>query len=158
MKIVGQNKDHPQSEAITNWLGLIAFGAMLLPWIAIAIGCVTLGVGAIFRGDRELIVCLPAGIALLLLPTLLVYLAGLWYAPISGFELDGSMFTYTLDRKSDAKKRSIDDIRWLDHRMRRGHTRGYVIKFTDGCGIYVPRSLDKSDELAQAVKASIKNR
>lgn len=158
MKLIGEYKDPSQSETIAGWIGLVAFGAILLPWIAIAMGCITNGAGALFRGDRGLIVCLPAGIALLLLPTLLVYLNRRWYAPISRFELDDSIFTFTLAHKSDARKRSIDDIRWLEHRVRRGHTRGYIIKFIDGCGIYISRELDNADELAQAIKTSIKNR
>jgi hypothetical protein len=57
-----------------DWIGLLIVGAILLPWIAIAIGSILVGIIAISRGERALIVCFPAGLALFVLPTLLIYL------------------------------------------------------------------------------------
>lgn len=141
-----------------GWIGLAVVGAFLLPWIAIAIGCITVGIGAIFRGERSLIVCFPAGLALLLLPALLFYLDRRWYPRISQFVLDDNMLTYTRARESVATSRLVDDVRWVEHRMHRGHTRGYLVKFSDGSGIFVCRSLSSADELVIALKNVLKHR
>lgn len=158
MKLIGQFAPSTRSEVMLGWIGLAVVGAFLLPWIAIAIGCIMVGIGAIFRGERALIVCFPAGLALLLLPALLFYLDRRWYPRISQFVLDDNMLTYTLARESVATSRLIDDVSWVAHRMHRGHTRGYLVKFTDGSGIFVCRSLSSADELAIALKNAVKHR
>ncbi len=158
MKLIGQFAPSTRSEVILGWIGLAVVGTFLLPWIAIAIGCIIVGIGAVFRGERALIVCFPAGFALLLLPALLFYLDRRWYPRISRFVLDDNMLTYTLARESVATSRQIDDVCWVEHRMHRGHTRGYLVKFTDGSGIFVCRSLSSADELAIALKNVVKDR
>ncbi len=95
MKLVGQVVPSTRSEVIPIWIGLAVVGAFLLPWIAIAIGCIMVG---------------------------------------------------------------INDVRWVENRKHRGHTRGYLIKFSDGNGIYVCRSLSSSDVLANALNNVVKNR
>lgn len=72
--------------------------------------------------------------------------------------LGAGMLTYTLARESVATSRLIDDVRWVEHRMHRGHTRGYLVKFTDGSGIFVCRSLSNSHELAIALENVVKHR
>ena len=158
MKLIGRFAPSTRSDLLLGWIGLAFVGAFIAPWIAIAIGCVIIGVGGIFRGERALIVCFPAGLALLLLPALLFWLDRRWYSPISQFALDDNMLTYTLARKSVTASRLIDDVRWVEHRMHRGYTRGYLVKFTDGSGIFVCRSLSSADELAIALKNAVKHR
>lgn len=158
MKLTGEVVPSTRSEVILGWIGLAVVGVFLLPWIAIAIGCIMVGMGAVFRGERALIVCFPAGLALLVLPALLFYLDRRWYPRISQFMLDDNMLTYTLANESVATSRQINDVRWVENRMHRGHTRGYLVKFSDGKGIMVCRSLSSSEELANALRNVVKNR
>ncbi len=158
MKLIGQFGPSTRSDLIFGWIGLAFVGVFLLPWITIAIGCITIGIGATFRGERALIVCFPAGVALLVLPALAFYLDRRWYPRISQFVLDDNVLSYTLPHESVATSRQIDDVRWVEHRMHRGHTRGYLVKFRDGNGIFVCRSLSSADELAIVLKNMVKNR
>lgn len=158
MKLIGQFAPSTRSDLVFGWIGLAFLSVFLLPWIMIAIGCITVGIGAVFRGERALIVCFPAGIALLVLPVLGFYLDRRWYPRISQFVLDDNVLTYTLSHESEAKSRQINDVRWVEHRMHRGHTRGYLVKFRDGSGIYVCRSLSNAHELAIVMKNMVKHR
>lgn len=158
MKLSGQLEPSTQSEQMLGWAGLAVVGAILLPWIAIAIGSIMVGIVAISRGDRALIVCFPAGLALFLLPALFIYLNSRWYPRISQFVLEDNLLTFIRTHDSVATSRPLSDIRWLDHKMRRGHTRGYLIKFTDGRGVYISRSIGNADELAKMIKRLIEKR
>ncbi|MBX3438026.1 MAG: small multi-drug export protein [Planctomycetaceae bacterium] len=158
MKLIGQFGPTTRTQSIIGWLGLMLFVALLLPWIAIAGGCILAGIIAIQRGERALAICLPAGLALLVLPALLFYLDGRWYQRISDFVLDDDRFTYTLCRNEESVHRQLDDILWVEHRMRRRRTQGYLVKFRDGDGIFISRSLSNSDELARALKDAANNR
>jgi len=93
-----------------------------------------------------------------LLPALLFYLDRRWYPGISRFVLDDNRLTFTLARESVETSRQLDDVCWVEYRMHRGHTRGYLVKFTDGSGIFVCRSLSSADELAIALKNVVKDR
>lgn len=152
MKLVGQLPPFTRTQWILGWVGLAMVVVLLLPWILIAVGCILAGIGAIQRGEYSLVICLPAGLALLLLPALLVYLNGRWYPRVSGFSLDGRVLTYTLARAKVVVQRPTDEVRWVKNRMHRGHTRGYLVKFRDGCGIFVCRSITHADELARLLR------
>ena len=128
-----------------------------MPWIAIAVGCLLAGIVAIQRGEYSLIVCFPAGLALLVLPPLLFYLDCRCYRRVTGFALAGKDFTYTVSRDAVSIHRSSEDVCWVTNRMHRGRTTGYLIKFRDGGGIFVCRSLSNADELAGALKESAGN-
>ena len=156
MKLIGQFAPSTRSDLMFWWIGLAFVVVFLLPWIAIAIGCIIMGIAAVFRGERALIVCFPAGIALLALPTLVFNLDRRWYPRISQFVLDDDVLTYTLPRESVTMSRPINDVRWVEHRMHRWHTRGYLVKFRDGNGIFVCRSLSSADELAIVLKNMVK--
>jgi hypothetical protein len=158
MKLVGQTTPSTRSELILGWIGLVVVGAFLLPWIVMAVGCVLAGIVAIQRGEHSLVICLPAGLALLLLPTLLFYLDHRWYPRISEFVLDEDVLTYTRGRDPVPVRRRTDDVRWVKNRMHKGRTRGYLVKFHDGSGIFVCRSLTHADELARALRESISDR
>jgi hypothetical protein len=135
-----------------DWIGLLIVGAILLPWIAIAIGSILVGIIAISRGERALIVCFPAGLALFVLPTLLIYLDRRWYPRISQFILEDNRLTFMRTHDPVATSRQISDVRWVERRRRRGRTHGYLVKFIDGSGIFLCWSLSNADELAIALK------
>jgi hypothetical protein len=158
MKLIGTFARSTRSNVISSWIGLAVIGIFLLPWIAIAIGCILIGIGAVIRGEHALTVCLPTGLAVLLLPSLLFYLDRRWYRRISQFVLDGSILTYKFARDSVETSQKIQDVRWVEHRTRRGHTHGYLVKFKDGSGIFVCRSLSSADELAKLLKNVTKDR
>lgn len=158
MKLIGQYAPATRSQSLIGWLGVIVAVALLLPWIALAIGCVLAGVVAIQRGERSLFVCLPAGVALLVLPALLCWLNYRWYPRIQGFILDGNEFSYTLARDSTVVHRSLDEVRWVQNRGRRRRSRGYLLKFQDGSGIYVSRALSNADELAGLLSNVLRER
>jgi hypothetical protein len=158
MKLIGRFPPTTRFQSIFGWLGLVIVAGFLLPWIVLAVGCILAGVVAIQRGEGSLIICLPAGVALLALPTLLFYFDCRWYPRIGGFILDGNVLTYTLARDSTSLHRKTDDVRWVKNRMHRGRTRGYLVKFQDGSGIFVCRSLSNADELARVLRESVDNR
>lgn len=158
MKLVGQIPPSTRSELIFGWVGLSVAVVFLLPWATIAVGSVLAGIVAIQRGDRSLVICLPAGLALMLLPALLIYLNGRWYRRISEFSLDGNVFRYTLARAKVVEQRATDEVRWVKNRMHRGHTRGYLVKFQDGCGIFVCRSITHADEFARVLREEASGR
>jgi hypothetical protein len=158
MKLTGQFPPTTRSETILGWFGLVIVIAFLLPWIVMAVGCIVVGAGSLLQGDYALAICLPAGLALLILPIVLFYLDHRWYARVSNFALDGRQITYSVPGAKDAKMQEIDDVRWVKTRMHRGKTRGYLVKFHDGSGVFVCRSLTNADELARALKESAKMR
>lgn len=155
MKLSGQFPPATRSERIQGWLGGVVIFVFLLPWIAIAVGCILVGIGSIFRGDTTLLICLPAGLALLILPTVLLYLERRWYPRISSFTVDGSQLVYCLAGQSNLTYKELADVRWISHqRSRAGKTRGFRVKFRDGSGIYFCRSLPNADAFAQLLRES----
>jgi hypothetical protein len=157
-KLSGQMETAGRSQTFVGAIGLVFVVAILLPWVVLAVGCILAGIVAIQRGERALVVCLPAGLALLVAPALLFWLDSRWYPRISGFVHDDDVLRYTLSRDSTSVTRPTDDVRWVTPRMHRGRTRGHLVKFRDGSGIFVCRSIPHADELAQALKEAANKR
>lgn len=155
MRLEGQFPPSTRSQTILGWIGLAIVGAFLLPWIAIGVACILAGIRAISIGENSLIICLPAGLALLILPATLFYLDHRWYARISSFTLEEGQISYTFSRSQDLRTQRVENVCWVGPRMSRGRTRGYLIKFKDGSGIFVCRSLTNADELARALKCRV---
>ncbi|MFO0924894.1 MAG: hypothetical protein U0905_20705 [Pirellulales bacterium] len=153
MKLSGQYPEATTRDKVIGWIGMGFVAAVLSPWILVAVGCMVVGVGSYFRGDRSLLICFPAGVALIVLPIVLVYLDHRRYPRIVGFDLDEEQFVFRFPRALDKTTRSVREVCWVENRMSKyGKTRGYRVRFQDGRGIFFSRSLPHADELASALR------
>lgn len=153
----GRNPEPTRSDLVARYVGLAVFSVLLLPWLALAIGCLLLGIVGIVRGETQLLIGLPAGIALLVAGPLLFYLDRRRYPPISSFEYADGVLRYTLSNGQAEHSRPRDDVRRVvcrRGRRRRSH-RGYQVMFADRKWIFIPRDLPNADQLCDQLQAEV---
>lgn len=158
--LVGRYPETTVRDSIAGYIALILICVILLPWIAIAAGCILLGVHGIARGEPSVIIGLPAGIALLFAGPLLLYLKKRWYPPICQFDFDGQELRYAFRENQIAEIRSVNEVcKVVRRKGAKAHkTWGYDVMFEDRSWIHISRSLTNADELYEALSTHLAER
>jgi hypothetical protein len=150
MQVIGAVPKLPTSQHVLRIVVASVFAtAVLVPWLLISVGCVIVGCLAISRNESGLIVCLPAGLAILFALPLLCYLQLTWYPRIRRFHFDGEIFRYSLCDSGDFHSRSLSDVLkvYKVKKPKRCRICGYILTFRDGSSFYISRSLVNADIL-----------
>jgi hypothetical protein len=150
--LVGRRYESTPWEQAAGYLLLLAALVFFLPWIAIAVGCILMGLLAIERSEPSLLIGLPAGLALLLALPLLLYFKRRWYPPVREFEYDQGVLKYALHPTDVRECRLVDEIKQVVPRKgRRGGVYEYLVQFSDGQWISIPSHLTDANELYAAL-------
>lgn len=133
---------------------------VILPWLLLGLGLIIAGTLAVSRGQKELIICLPAGVALLAGIPLITYLKYRWQPTVQRFEYDGSTLKLLLNRETEYICHPVTNVTAFYRRKRpkSRRVRGYEIAFSDGSSVYLPCWLSNSDLLVSHLTASITGR
>lgn len=150
MPVIGAVPKLPRSQQVCGIVATSVLAtAVLIPWLLIGIGCVIVGCLAASRNETTLIVCLPAGLAILIALPLLYYLQLRWNPWIRRFHFDGEIFKYAFSDSDNFQSRSLADMLkiYKAKKPRRRRIHGYILTFRDRSSIYISRSLTNADTL-----------
>lgn len=164
--LIGEYRPEPASgqQILVQCLAYILAAALLLPWVLLGVGLIIAGSLAISRGQQELIVCLPAGVALLAGIPLITYLKYRWHPTVQRFKYDGTTLQLLLNRQTEYQSQLATDVTAIYRRKRPKGRRvsGHDIYFRDGAKIFLPRWLSNADllvsHLTDIMDSSIPNR
>jgi hypothetical protein len=159
--IIGESPDMAPRSFLGGVLGaasIAKFALLLLPWLLIAIGCIAVGVLGLARGDRTLIICLPAGLFLAALFVIVPWLMRRFYRPIQRFECTAEKLTYWYDCTAQGTRKSFDDLKAIRKQQTRHSLWGYVILFRDGTRIFVNRAMPNADAMYLRLEDAITQR
>lgn len=158
MKLEGVIPLRPFSERILGYVvTVLVLTVILTPWLLISVGCIFVGCLAWARDEPGLLVCLPAGVSLLIAFPLLFWLQRVWYPPICSFAFDGTQLQFAFDELGKFETRLVSEIAtvYKAKKPKRRRVRGYIVTFRDRKSIFVSRALNNADSLyAALIKAT----
>ncbi len=157
--LVGRRYESTPWEQAAGYVALLVVAVFFLPWIAIEVGCILMGLMAIERSEPDLLIGLPAGLALLLALPLLIYFRRRWYPSVRQFEYDKGVLKYAVNPHEERESRQADEVqKVIPQRGRHRHVYGYLVQFTDGKWISISRELTNADQLYAALQNELNAR
>ena len=164
--LIGEYRPEPASgpQIVVQCLAYVLAAALLLPWVLMGVGLIMVGSLAISRGQQELIICLPAGVALLAGVPLITYLKYRWHPTVQRFQYDGTTLQFLINRQTEYQSQLATEVSAIYRRKRPKGRRvtGHEIYFRDGTKIYLPCWLSNADllvsHLTDVMESSIPNR
>lgn len=156
MKYLGSSPVSTASQKVLGYVTAIVLIALMIPWLLISAGCIVVGCLAISRGESSRIICIPAGLTMLIGPAALFYLERRWYPPISRFTFDGVTLQFEFRQNRDLQSRVVTDVLAI-RKAQKPHRpiRGYYVMFRDRRSIFIPRCLTNADELYKTLHATL---
>lgn len=156
MLLVGRCPESTASQRVAAYVGVVVLITLMMPWLLISAGCIVVGCLAIPGGETGLMICLPAGLTLLIGPAALIYLQRRWYPSISGFTFDGITLQFKFRQNGDLQSRAVTDVLTICKAKKpRRPVRGYYVTFRDRQSIFIPRFLTNADELYETLRGSL---
>jgi hypothetical protein len=152
--LIGENAPSTIAERVVGPALIVAF---LTPWFLMGAGMLFVGLLALGprQGDiPDLWICLPGGVALLLVVGLILFWV-FWRMPrqtISYFEFDGGTLTL-VTRMYGRVTRPADELREVvEERGRRGRgLRGWWLRFRQDGWVFLRLSTSNAKELVQQI-------
>jgi hypothetical protein len=128
---------------------------VLAPFFMLGVMCIMVGLLALDRGDKDLLVCLPAGVAIIGVMVGAPFLVRWLYPPIARFEYDGAAFTHWRRWDADPVTHAVHQIKSTFPCTTRRGVWGYMVKFHDRSRVFVNRAMPNAEALYRQLDADL---